>query len=521
MLVLTFSGPSAYPGPWYLAPKVHNSPDCLHIGGWHDVAGALTFKGTHHVFQGCPNSGGWSHASSTDLVHWSDNGLGPVLINETYAGMKSSVSPCSGFVAVNDDNVPCAGFRQCGSTNGTTELNPAAHSWDVPMEVRCATNAELTEWGEPQWLNAIYYYRALPYDPVRPWKDTDGKWYYGLSTDGCNATTEKVPCAAGGRLDLFTADKFDGPWTQLAPLFTTNTTISGKQATASISGEFVTSGYFGALPGDPSGGASRVVTQNFGAPTFWVGAQPTPGGPFTPHWDKPGAVGHYDYGRLTMARTLGGDPNQVAVAGRKVLVGWIQAPGWRPPGWPLVQPASQSLGRDLSLSAGHELLQQFVPELASLRGKHARTTELHVVKPASMQLEVVATFTGILDLPKPVFGVDVLVPANGSQSVSLTVDCTAPAADADCHVSIGGATVPQTSVGPLLFGAGERGVVRMHAIVDHSIIELIVNNRTAIVQYASPPSEAWSGVRLRGPGQPGQLGLGYQASLDYWELDSI
>ena len=28
------------------------------------------------------------------------------------------------------------------------------------------------------------------------------------------------------------------------------------------------------------------------------------------YWDKVGAVGHYDYGSLTMARTLGSDPNQ-------------------------------------------------------------------------------------------------------------------------------------------------------------------------------------------------------------------
>ncbi len=57
-------------GPPQGVPKVHHSPSCLHIEGWHDVAGALTFKGHHHVFQGCPASSGWSHAHSTDLVHW-------------------------------------------------------------------------------------------------------------------------------------------------------------------------------------------------------------------------------------------------------------------------------------------------------------------------------------------------------------------------------------------------------------------------------------------------------------------
>ena len=46
----------------------------------------------------------------------------------------------------------------------------------------------------------IYYWRGLPYDPVRPWKE-DGQWYVLMSTDGCNATKQK-PCPAGGRLDL-------------------------------------------------------------------------------------------------------------------------------------------------------------------------------------------------------------------------------------------------------------------------------------------------------------------------------
>ena len=59
--------PPPYPGPAFIAPKIHHSPDCLHEGGWHDVAGALTFKGTHHVWQGCPGRGGWSHAASADL----------------------------------------------------------------------------------------------------------------------------------------------------------------------------------------------------------------------------------------------------------------------------------------------------------------------------------------------------------------------------------------------------------------------------------------------------------------------
>ena len=148
---------------------------------------------------------------------------------------------------VDDDGVPCAGFRQCGSITGLTGLNPAAHKWDgetdrsartstptrvhkhkhrldshklgrhgsAPLELRCAKNDNLTDWGEPEYIFPVYYCerehlrllsvvpisnqcllfrrplkkpliadRGLPYDPTRPWKDNDGKWYATISVDG-------------------------------------------------------------------------------------------------------------------------------------------------------------------------------------------------------------------------------------------------------------------------------------------------------------------------------------------------
>eukprot|EP01045_Picozoa_sp_COSAG04_P031926 COSAG04_NODE_6086_length_1415_cov_1.192249_2_plen_93_part_00 len=50
--------------------------------------------------QGCPADQGWHHAASEDLVKWTDRGLGPKTIHETYGGMDSMSEPCSGFVTV-------------------------------------------------------------------------------------------------------------------------------------------------------------------------------------------------------------------------------------------------------------------------------------------------------------------------------------------------------------------------------------------------------------------------------------
>jgi len=131
-----------------------------------------------------------------------------------------------------------------------------------------------------------------------------------------------------------------------------------------------------------------------------------------------------------------------------------------------------------------------------------------------MHLEVLATFDVCKHGTPPLFGVDVLAAMDNSSAVSLLVNCSAPGKDADCHVQ-GDATRQggRLTQGPLLFGPGEKGKVSMHAIIDGSIIELIVNNRTAMVAYAIPKSGQHKGVRL--------FGAGLSASMEYWTLDGI
>ena len=74
-----------YPGAEYLHPTIHFAPLHLDGGGWHDIAGAMTHNGVHHIYQGQ----GWNHANSTDLVHWQVAPHGPRGVEESYAGMDS------------------------------------------------------------------------------------------------------------------------------------------------------------------------------------------------------------------------------------------------------------------------------------------------------------------------------------------------------------------------------------------------------------------------------------------------
>jgi sucrose-6-phosphate hydrolase SacC (GH32 family) len=303
-------------------------------------------------------------------------------------------------------------------------------------------------------------------------------------------------------------------------MFTTSTTRSGTITTpGAIYQEFVTSGYFGGLPGDPDKGASRVVTQNLAFPSYWVGKQSN-GGPFEPYWDKTGAVGQYDYGSLTMARTLGSDPNQVALNGRRVLVGWIGGS----------KPASQSLPRDLTLSQDYDLLQQFVPELQSLRADHQDVADLwNTLLPGSMQLEVLASFTfSAKHTPKTPFGVEVLRSDPDNGATRLQIDCQKPAPICTVGVDATAQGNKKKGMGPLQpelrtsnyelrtsNDENETVTVNLHAIIDHSIVEAIWNNRTAMVVYAEPKAETNTNVMLFG----GDASI--KARLQTWKLNGI
>eukprot|EP01062_Namystynia_karyoxenos_P028852 TRINITY_DN21795_c0_g1_i1.p1 TRINITY_DN21795_c0_g1~~TRINITY_DN21795_c0_g1_i1.p1 ORF type:complete len:548 (+),score=109.37 TRINITY_DN21795_c0_g1_i1:85-1644(+) len=484
---------AAYPGPEWLHPKLHYSPDCLHDNGWHDIAGALTWQGRHHVFQGCPNSGGWHHGSSADLVHWTDMGQsGPQAIHESHAGMSSFSSPCSGFVTVDDENGKvCAGFRQCGSDKGVV----GGKSWDVPLELRCAQDANLTSWGDPEYLFDVFFWRALPYDPARPWRDNDGNWYTVLSTDGCNGTKGEagVTCPAGGRLDMWRSPALRGEraaWEHTGHIFTTNRTVCDVPLTS----EFVTIDFIGGIPGDAKGG-TRVLFNNFfdccsGTTGYYIGTQSN-GGPFTVDWSNPATVGMVDWGAFSptrngsgvaaltghgsrgfsMARTLGGAPNQVTEAGRRVMVGWAGE-----------TPASLSLARDLVLdSQTGELLQLFVPELAVLRKGPAT---------AGQQLEIRATLTH----QSGPYGVDVLMCNGTAERTRIGIDPVRGLAFID------GTTQGNKAMRAGPFSKPLGAAVQMHAYVDHSIVEVIFDSRIAVTAYVSPSSADCGGVSHFGSG---------------------
>ena len=418
---------------------------------------------------------------SHNLVDWHNLGIEPGLsaIPEPYG----TSSPCSGFMVVDDDGTPCAGFRECGGQW------PGRSNVQVPLELRCAKNAELTAWTGPEYIFWFYFNRPLPYDPVRPWKDLDGKWYATISADACNAT--HTPCSGGGAEYLFTSPVLHGrgaDWQPLGIMFASNWTVLSPYVPDEWElDEFVTAGYFGNLTGDPRHGATRCLTNNvarhIGAATSYFCGTQLPGKALVVDYTDPVATGLIDWGALqpanngktgvaaledagggmyTMARTLSpGSPNQVAHGGRKIITAWV-------PSKPV---PAQALPRDLSLDpATGALLQQFVPELQVLRVGSGDPSGLR-----SQALEVVADFTIARGAEGrvPPFGITVLASGDGTAAVPVTVTL------ASQLVTVGGRG------GPLL-GFSPGSTIRVHVIVDHSIVTAIFNNRTGVTKSVWP-----------------------------------
>ena len=118
-------------------------------------------------------------------------------------------------------------------------------------------------------------------------------------------------------------------------------------------------------------------------------------------------------------------------------------------------------------------------------------------------------------LPVEPFGVDVLC-VNAS-CTRLVIDCSTP----PCSVRVNTSAQPDShhasiTTGPLLplvtSATAGNVTVLVHAVVDHTIVEVIFNNRTAMVVYAYPPSASAKACSLFA------VGGGVKGTIETWEL---
>ena len=220
-----------------------------------------------------------------------------------------------------------------------------------------------------------------------------------------------------------------------------------------------------------------------------------------------------------MTRTLGdfASANQVSVSGRRVAIGSTSGMC----GFNISTPCTsmQSLPRDLSLRlhavAQPVLLQAFVPELQTLRQNHS----VHAAAAFGQQLELYVVFlapNGAM-LAKAPFGISVLRGSDGEET-TVGVD---PARGLVCiNGSLQGNPEPRCA--PYKQSGEVANETAFHLIVDHSILELIVNNVSAITASVAPRSASAGGVAVYGAQRERETKGGSEAvrvvAVDVWTL---
>ena len=144
------------------------------------------------------------------------------------------------------------GSDRCTSDKGVAGFPDA---WDVPWRsgVLSTFGQSILVFERPDYLFNVSFWRAIPYDPARPWREkSTGKWSQLLSMDACNETDHRNVkgkiCPGGGRLVMWESPALRGDeadWKMVGDVWTDNTTVLSD---GFLSHEFVTIDFLGSMP---------------------------------------------------------------------------------------------------------------------------------------------------------------------------------------------------------------------------------------------------------------------------------
>lgn len=460
----------------------------------NDICGALTHEGTYHIFYqhspftDLPADWGsliscWGHARSQDLLHWEHL---PIAIAPSQA----------------------EGIYQCASGCATHrgDGTPMLFYGHTPLP------RDGVRWPRRQWA-------ALPLDPeLLTWRTFDiglapGK--SGVPSQIANSWTDMFVFREQGRaFAIFKAS--DGLVCEAK-----NPELDRWQAVGRIEG------VEGECPNMVKLQDRWVLLRSTYPMTYQVGS-------FDPDriafvQDGPRGVVDYAYGLDVPSDTAGnagyyrdemgtlvcrnGAPPAYATSrgyyatnpvetpdGRVVLFAWVGA--FRPQGWN----GCMSLPRVLSLDADSRLVQTPIPELVSLRDRHAglRDTKLdkemlRVESLSGRTLEVVVDFA--LGTAERVV---LLLQGPADEEAVVKVVCDRS------ELTANGTVVPRLP-------GDDPHHVKLHLFYDRSVMELFIDGgRQTVTRVAYPASTAPLHVECRAIG--GEAAI---TALDVWDLKAV
>jgi beta-fructofuranosidase len=490
--------PGATPGPlqdaaaWEIRQKMANDPlrpqyHFLPPHNWmNDPNGVIQWEEQYHLFyQYNPHDAvwgdiHWGHAVSADLAHWQDL---PIALTPTPDGPDQN--GCWSGSAVNDGGTPTLVYTGAAYTVPVERYRGGP---DARQTVCLATSRDgLMSWqkhpGNPVIAAPPEGTVSEGYRDPYVWQEGD-MWYAvigsGITGQGAAAMLARSP-------DLH-------HWEHLDPLFVGNLAQHGMMLECpsffSLDDKHV-------LVGGVNGHAYYFV------------------GDYTDHSFTPEQEGLLDHGVYYSPQVL------VDKQGRRIVFAWSWEGGWTWPGrhdeklksqgWAGVSPVP----RVLSLAPDNTIVTQPIPELRALRGEYLHLDNITVESDEEVELPVQGNCLEIiaeLDLTAAKRGgLRLCCAADDSQKVTLGY------ANRTLHVipkPAGRFDSPRVSyTAPLRLAENER--VKLHVLLDRSILQVFANDRCAITARCYPDPDS-IGIRLfAGAGQV-QL-----ESLDVWQMNPI
>lgn len=434
---------SAPPDPDSFCPRYHP----IHDGGVYDPSGPLLDdSGTWHQWE---DEGGWSHWTSTDLMHWT----GSFTANTTnFGGDTGSVSPtASGVYAF----WPIMSGEGKGAIGSAKAANAALTQWDhrgatIPMPSRINTG-----------------YR----DPVRAFQ-YESKWYVGV---GCGNKEE------GAQFCLFeAADDTLANFTDRGSLYTTNTTFGEVDGNIVWQPNNVSANMMECPDLFPLGDKWVLIGSLYKTNQWWVGTLSGSPPRFTPE-----RVGILDYGNGYAAKS--GSTMVQGTNTRRLIFGFT---GWSEPtaapgcGRTLIMPRELGVrGSALTINPVNET--QVLRSSAAVRGSPAA---------AGSQVEVRVTCSGMAAAlaagATGKVGVRTLATADGAAYTELGYDFSKQAFYAD-HSRCCAAANTIVQRAPLRVADMRGGdVLELAIFVDGGLIEAFASELAVIAPLVAPDASA-------------------------------
>jgi beta-fructofuranosidase len=447
----------------------------------NDPNGPIYHQGQYHLFyQFAPllpdRHGGWrrspmcwGHAVSADLVHWVD---WPVAVWPDTPYDREGVY--SGNTVIDPQGFPCALYTG----------NVAGHRETYGMLAR-STDGWIT------WRKTMVMDNAQ-----RPNADSPVHWDGHVWRDG-DRWCQLVGGTTGG------SDRQGAAW------LWTSTDLQHWTLQKNIAPSIKLGAYW-ELPYLIPLGGRHVLLAGCGNPG-WVGTYDAQALRFTPDDPRPASIDNGTYYSFNVNMV---DDHGPGGSRRQLMHGWVTGPESPTKATPYWQGA-HSIPRVLSLPGKH-VLQQPIPEIEVLRGRHQRFAGL-TVEPSRVgylpesrgdAVELIAVFNrGASKAAR--FGLKLRVSADGKEAVRVWYD---PQTD---QFGLDGAVTQKASAwaGLTRDGSGNQRI-NVRVFLDRSILEVYCSG-AALTGRAFPTCEAL-GMDLFAEGGAASL-----TSLDIWSMHSM